>query len=102
MADVAAVERGEDPSGLVRDPATNECIAWPAGLRRFYVAPLPTEAIRARMAAIARAVPSLPEGERFFLLAGQPAQVRDQWDWAMGLRDDPPVIDPSTALVEVR
>jgi len=54
------------------------------------------------MAAIARAVPSLPEGERFFLLAGQPAHVRDQWDWAMGLRDFPPVTDSPTALVEVR
>jgi 5,5'-dehydrodivanillate O-demethylase oxygenase subunit len=106
MADVDAVERGEDPSGLVRDPARNECIAWPAGLRRFYVAPLPTEAIRARIAGIARAVPSLSEGERFFLLAGQPEHVRDQWDYAMGLRDNPPVTEPvkdvPTARVEVR
>ena len=31
VADMEAVERGEDPSGLVRDPKENDCIAWPAG-----------------------------------------------------------------------
>ncbi len=102
LADLDAVERGEDPSGLVRDPARNECIAWPAGLRRFYVAPVPTEAIRARIAAIGRAVPSLPEGERFFLIAGQPDDIREQWDVAMGLRDDRPTADRPDALTEVR
>ena len=85
-----AVERGDEPSGLVRDPEQNQCIPWPHGLRRFYDAPVPTDAVRAKLAAISRVIPSLPDGERYFLIAGQPEHVREQWDYAMGLRDDPP------------
>lgn len=101
VVDMEAVERGEDPSGLVRDPEENECIAWPHGLRRFYDAPVTTEQVRGRLAAIARAVPSLPAGERFFLIAGQPDDVREQWDYAMGLRDDPPSATPDAVAVSV-
>jgi 5,5'-dehydrodivanillate O-demethylase len=101
VADMEAVERGEDPSGLVRDPKDNECIAWPHGLRRSYDAPVTTEYVRGRLAAIARAVPSLPAGERFFLIAGQPDDVREQWEYAMGLRDDPPLATPDVVAVSV-
>ena len=39
-ADLAAVERGEDPSGLVRDPEQNRCIRFPNDLRDgFLTAP---------------------------------------------------------------
>jgi 5,5'-dehydrodivanillate O-demethylase len=101
VADMEAVERGEDPSGLVRNPEDNECIAWPRGLRRFYDAPVTTEQVRGRLASIARAVPSLPVGERFFLMAGQPDDVREQWEYAMGLRDDPPSASPHAVAVSV-
>ena len=90
VADMEAVERGDEPSGLVRDPEQNQCIPWPHGLRRFYDAPVPTDAVRAKLVAISRVIPSLPDGERYFLIAGQPEHVREQWDYAMGLRDDPP------------
>ncbi len=99
LADLEAVERGDDPSGLVRNPEQNECIPWPHGLRRFYNAPVPTGSIRTRLVALSRALPSLPPGERYFLIAGQPEHIREQWDYAMGLRDDPPpAVDDAVAV----
>jgi hypothetical protein len=57
--------------------------------------------VRGRLAAIARAVPSLPAGERFFLMAGQPDDVREHWEYAMGLREDPPSAATDAAVVSV-
>jgi 5,5'-dehydrodivanillate O-demethylase len=98
VADMEAVARGEDPSGVVRDPDQNRCIPWPHGLRRFFDAPVSTEQVRGRLAAIARAIPSLPPDERFFLIAGQPDTVRGQWEHAMGLRDEPPAVPADDAV----
>lgn len=89
QADLDAVERGDDPSGVVRDPAANECIRFPNDLRDQYLAPPSVDGVRARLAHLARTLPAL-EGDPFFLMAGQPPEVRAEWAWAMGLTDERP------------
>lgn len=87
IADAEAVQRGEDPSGTVRDPAANECIRFPNELRELFLTGPTVDGVRERLAAIDRAVPALA-GDPFFLMAGQPAGVRAAWAHAMGLDPD--------------
>jgi 5,5'-dehydrodivanillate O-demethylase len=87
-ADMAAVERGEDPSGLVRDPVRNECIAFPNDVRGQFLSGPSVEQIRQRGRQLHRALPALPPDDHFFLMAGQPEPVRHEWEYAMGLRED--------------
>ncbi|MDH4147101.1 MAG: aromatic ring-hydroxylating dioxygenase subunit alpha [Acidimicrobiia bacterium] len=84
LADLAAVQRGEDPSCVFRDEEANRCIRFPNDLVRRALNVPTVDAVRARLAAVAKAVPSL-RGDTFFLMAGQPAAVRAEWAAAMGL-----------------
>ena len=88
--DLEAVERGEDPSGVIRDPEVNRCIPFPNDLRRSYVtAPSPEEIARRRKVLKAVMPGSRPE-DHFFLLEGQPDDVREESEWCLGLRADRP------------
>jgi len=77
--DLDRIARGEDPSGLVRDPAKNACIRLPIADREFLVNSLP----RAEMLAD----PTL-DPRRWMAMAGQPAYVREEMLAAMGLDAD--------------
>ena len=74
--DLARIERGEDPSGLVRDPSKNECIRLPIADRKFLVDSLPLAEMLAD--------PTL-DPRRWMAIAGQPAYVREEMLAAMGL-----------------
>ncbi len=93
-ADMAAVERGEDPSGLVRDPADNICIEWPTATIKSYTEPVTRDRVRARSDYFHTLVPDMRPEDNFFLMEGQPDHVRHEWDYLMGLSDDrPPSLD---------
>jgi 5,5'-dehydrodivanillate O-demethylase len=77
--DLDRIARGEDPSGLVRDPAKNECIRLPIADREFLVNGLPL--------ADMLADPTL-DPRRWMAIAGQPAYVREELLGAMGLDAD--------------
>ena len=91
LADLEAVERGEDPSGLVRDPAANEKIVFPNNLRRLFVEPPTSEQLELRKSRLKRIMPGSRPEDYFFLLEGQPDWVRHEWEYATGQRDDRPV-----------
>jgi 5,5'-dehydrodivanillate O-demethylase len=77
--DLDRIARGEDPSGLVRDPAKNVCIPLPIADREFLVNSLPLKAYLADPSRDPRA---------FIGIAGQPAWVRAEILEAMGLDPD--------------
>ncbi len=90
LDDLEAVERGDDPSGLIWDPAQNQCVRFPNELRRLYLdAPTP-EALTARLAGLKRVMPGSRPEDYFFLLEGQPETVRQEWEYALGLRAERP------------
>ena len=78
--DIDAVARGEDPKGLVRDPIQNECIAWPMDLQSGIARGGSREEWHERNARFRS-----EEGDYFFILEGQPPEVREQFNAAMGL-----------------
>lgn len=89
-ADLEAVERGEDPSGVMRDPAANQCIEFPNDLRRFYTGSVTTQDVKGRMERLKRVMPGSRPEDHFFLAEGQPDEVREEWEYYMGLRDSLP------------
>ncbi len=78
--DMEAVARGEDPKGVVRDPGLNECIPWPVGLRDEVDRGLTREQWLRK-----QAVYGTVSRDYFFILDGQPEDVRTAYDEAMGL-----------------
>lgn len=87
LDDLAAVERGEEPSGLVHSHEDNELISFPNDLRRLFVnAPTPQQ-LQARLKRLKSLMPGSRPNDYFFLLEGQPDDVREQWEHAMGLND---------------
>jgi 5,5'-dehydrodivanillate O-demethylase len=89
-ADLAAVERGDDPTGIVRDPERNRCIRFPGDVSDRYLTPPSAGEIRARLAGLKRLMPGSRPEDRFFLMEGQPDDVRLEWEHAMGLRSSRP------------
>ena len=77
--DMDKVARGEDPSCIVRDPEQNRCIAWPMDLRSALERGLSREQWLKQ-----NAVFRSPDGDYFFILEGQPPEVRREFDAAMG------------------
>jgi 5,5'-dehydrodivanillate O-demethylase oxygenase subunit len=80
LADIEAIERGEDPKGIVRDPEINRCISIPMIGRDLYINGLTLEQLQSSPAL----VPSTPD--QFPFLAGQPEAVRDAYETAMGFK----------------
>ena len=78
LADVAAVKRGEDPKGVVRDLELNAGIALPTADRDFLVDGVPLEQFR-RHPVFGKHL------ERFVFQAGQPPEVWAAYREAMGL-----------------
>ncbi len=78
--DLAAIERGEDPKGIVRDPTVNECIRLPLIDREIYTDGLDRQAVMDD--------PSLDPRRGYSLQAGQPEWVRRMWLEAMGFDPD--------------
>lgn len=76
LQDLAAIERGEDPKGLIRDPARNVCVELPVIGRTALTEGLWAEEIRTGKA---------PNLARFIFQYGQPEDVRRAQEEALGL-----------------
>lgn len=91
IADMDAVDRGEDPKGVLRDPAVAALIPLPIAERELLVDGVSLEKLRAH--------PILSKHlERFLFQAGQPPEVWNAYCHAMGIAgtqavDDSVVID---------
>jgi len=78
FADLDKVAKGEDPSGIVRDPAKAACVALPDVMRKYNVEGVPLAdydkhpLLKERLAG-------------FRHHYGQPAEVRRDFERAMGL-----------------
>lgn len=81
--DLLRVERGEDPSGVIRDPDQNVCVRWPNNrTARLTHAPTKDELL----AGLRRLNNGLrPPDEYFSFYAGQPEDVRKAFEEAMGI-----------------
>jgi 5,5'-dehydrodivanillate O-demethylase oxygenase subunit len=79
LADLDAIDRGEDPKAVIRDPAANKSILLPVAERDILVGGLPFEQLRAH--------PQLGHELRsgYPFQAGQPEEVRKLYEQAMGL-----------------
>lgn len=89
-ADMAAVERGEDPSGIIRDGGQNDCVKWPTATVRHYTEPKGRDEVAQWSAFLHRLLPTMRPEDHFFLIEGQPDHVRAEWDYLMGLSDSKP------------
>jgi 5,5'-dehydrodivanillate O-demethylase oxygenase subunit len=74
--DLKRIERGEDPSGIIRDPSKNVCIELPIASRSFLLDSLPLEEMLAD--------PSI-DPRQFITIAGIPDDVRIEMLAAIGL-----------------
>jgi 5,5'-dehydrodivanillate O-demethylase len=81
LADVEAVARGEDPKGLIRDPAANRRVALPVAMRRWLVDGVPRKELLAHPVYGRHA-------KEYIFQYGQPERVRSQYLAAMGLDED--------------
>ena len=79
LEDLAAVEEGRDPRGLIRDPARNVRVELPCIAREDLMKGLPRE----EMLAHPVMGPYLRE---FYSMAGQPAAIREAFEAAMSVR----------------
>jgi 5,5'-dehydrodivanillate O-demethylase oxygenase subunit len=93
------VQRGEDPMGVVRDPAKNVCIRWPNDrTARLTHAPT-TDELRA---SLSRGPAQLRGPNDYFpFYAGQPEPVRQAFAAAMGLdrTDEAPAAEDRLGVV---
>ncbi len=80
--DMSAVERGEQPKGLIFDEEENRCISLPG--RDALTTSLSREEWWKNFALFYRNL----TGDYFSLLAGQPEHVRKQFEAAMGITSD--------------
>jgi 5,5'-dehydrodivanillate O-demethylase len=78
------VERGEDPKGIVRDPAANACIPLPVANRRMLVDGMSLAEQEVHPFAGFRVYP---------FQAGQPEDVRLAYERAMGFTSPPPPVE---------
>lgn len=84
--DLAAIEKGEDPKGVIRDPSINRCIQLPIAERKVLEHGITLEEYRRH--------PVLSEHlERFTFQAGQPAEVWAEFCKAMGIAGAPKLDD---------
>jgi 5,5'-dehydrodivanillate O-demethylase len=78
LDDLAAIERGEDPKAVIRDPDANVCLRLPITQREFYERGL----TRAEMDDPSHYKIARSTGD-YNLQAGQPADVRAAYEAAM-------------------
>jgi 5,5'-dehydrodivanillate O-demethylase len=84
MEDLERVKSGEDPKAIVRDPAQNVDIPLPIALRDVLLNGLPRAEFEKHPILGAR---------RYPFQAGQPEEVRQAFDEAMGYTAPPPPIE---------
>ncbi len=89
MDDLEAIERGEDPKAIVRDPAKNVKIELPIAPRRQ----LEVGLTRAQMLAH----PLAHQFKRYIFQVGQPEEIRKAYEAAMGFEIESEV-KPQTLL----
>ena len=80
LDDLGAIGRGEDPKGVIRDPAANISVRLPVAERRFL-----TESVSRAELLKHPVLGKQYEGEYPFQ-AGQPEEVRRAYAKAMGIR----------------
>ncbi len=85
LAELQATARGEDPKGLIRDPAQNRQVPLPAANRDFYIHGLP-RAQMLRHPTVGSPIRGYP------FQAGQPDEVRLAFEAAMGFTDQGPAV----------
>jgi 5,5'-dehydrodivanillate O-demethylase len=87
--DIKRVERGEDPSATIRDPAKNVCIPLPIASRDFLV----------NGVSLAELLDDPATDPRFGFIgiSGQPREVQREWLAAQGLDPDGTVIARGSA-----
>jgi len=86
LDDLEAIERGEDPMGLIRDPAVAKSISLPIADRDLLIDGMSLEEWRAHPIYSNHL-------ERFMFQAGQPVEVWDAYCEAMGVPGTPPADD---------
>jgi 5,5'-dehydrodivanillate O-demethylase len=79
--DMQAVAEGQDPKGLIRDPDQNRCIVLPHDRESLMAHPLSKAQWRERFLSPERPNPA----DYFHLIAGQPEEVRKEFETAMGI-----------------
>ena len=79
LEDIRRVERGEDPSGLIRDPRRNRCIELPIIGRDGFRDGMTEAELEAKFARMGRRFPPA-----YIFQAGQPEEVRREYEEAMG------------------
>lgn len=86
MADMDAVDAGQDPKGVIRDPEVAKLVVLPVADRDHLTEGLPLAEYRAH--------PIMGKHlERFLFQAGQPPEVWDAFVTAMGMPGLQPVDD---------
>ena len=81
LDDLAAMERGQDPKGIMRDPAVNVRVPLPVAERRYLTGSLPRAELMKHPV-----LGKQYEGEYPFQ-AGQPEEVRLAYAEAMGIKE---------------
>ena len=76
--DLERVARGQDPKGVVRDPAINHCVSLPIAHRRAFVEGMSLEAL------LKHPIFSTQLAGYVFQM-GQPEEIRRQYEEAMGI-----------------
>lgn len=79
MSDIERVARGEDPSGLIRDPARNRCVELPIIGKQGFRDGMSLADLEQRWAGLGRRFPP-----PYVFQAGQPEHVRREYEAAMG------------------
>ena len=81
--DLERVARGEDPSGVFRDPAANNLVPWPDNRREKLEPGKPKEAVIQQLVNFSS--PLRAKGDYFAFYAGQPEEVKKAFEEAMGI-----------------
>jgi 5,5'-dehydrodivanillate O-demethylase oxygenase subunit len=87
-ADMDAVERGEDPPSLRRDPSADEFVPWPHDRTSVLTQPDKTTADYLEQLKNLSRINLMPAGDYFVFYAGQPEPVRREFMTAMGIGQD--------------
>lgn len=85
LEDMEKVRRGEDPTGVLRDPEQNKVVTWPDDRREEVTRALSREDWLKSKARFQHASGLRDPGERFIFYAGQPQHVRAAYEEAMGI-----------------
>src|SRR5665213_1266394 len=81
--DLEKVARGEDPSGVYRDPEANTIVRWPDNRRERLEPGKPREALLKQLENFAS--PLRAKNDYFNFYAGQPEDVQKAYEEAMGI-----------------